>query len=113
MRESASQCDVVIVGGGFAGLSAARELSSRGCDVNSLEAQDLIETGTAQNLHSGKSSAALAADAMYAASRLTNDTRTQASMSEISDVRRATIHNRYQELHITHANGDWYSDDRS
>jgi transcription initiation factor TFIIB len=59
---------------------------------------DLIATGTDQNLHSGKSPAALAAGAVYAASRLTNDARTQAAVSEIADVSRTTIRNRYQEL---------------
>lgn len=69
-------------------------------------ARDLITTGMAQNLHSGKSPAALAAGAVYAASRLTNDSRTQATVSEISNVCPTTIRNRYQELLAAHTNGD-------
>jgi transcription initiation factor TFIIB len=61
-------------------------------------ARDLIGTGTAQNLHSEKRPAALAAGAVYAASRLTNDTRTQTTVSDITDVSRGTIRNRYQGL---------------
>ncbi|UPM45124.1 transcription initiation factor IIB [Halocatena salina] len=70
-------------------------------------AHDLIETATTQNLHSGKSPAALAAGAAYAASRLTNDARTQTAVSECSGVSRVTIRERYQELIKVHdANGN-------
>lgn len=69
-------------------------------------ARDLIDTSTAQNLHSGKSPAALAAGAVYAASRLTNDTRTQERVSEISNVSRVTIRHRYQELLKAYAQRD-------
>jgi transcription initiation factor TFIIB len=70
-------------------------------------AQNLIVTGTAQNLHSGKSPAALAAGAVYAASRLTNNARTQAAVSEMTDVSRGTIRNRYQELLAAYTRTDW------
>lgn len=69
-------------------------------------ARDLIDTCTAQNLHSGKSPATLAAGAVYAASRLTNDTRTQERVSEISNVSRMTIRHRYQELLKAYPNRD-------
>jgi transcription initiation factor TFIIIB Brf1 subunit/transcription initiation factor TFIIB len=105
MCESTTQRDIVIAGGGFTGSVAARTLSNRGCDMNVLEVRNFIETGTAQNLHSGGSPAVLAAGAVYAASRLRHDTRTQAAVSEIFDVSRATVHNRYQDLLTTHVNG--------
>lgn len=34
--------DVVVVGGGFAGVTAARELSAAGVDVTLLEARDRL-----------------------------------------------------------------------
>ncbi len=34
--------DVVVVGAGFAGLRAARDLAASGCDVELLEARDRI-----------------------------------------------------------------------
>lgn len=113
MCESTTQRDIVIAGGGFTGLVAVRTLSNRGCDVNILEVRSFIETGTIQNLHSGEPPAVLAAGAVSAASCLTNDTRTQAAVSDISDVSQATIQNRYHELLTTHANGVRYSDDGS
>ena len=39
---SSFRADVVIVGGGFAGITAAREMTQRGVSVNVLEARDRL-----------------------------------------------------------------------
>lgn len=61
-------------------------------------ARDVLETGRAQGIHSGKSPAGLAAAAVYAATRLTNEGLTQATVSDAASVSKVTIRNRYQEL---------------
>jgi transcription initiation factor TFIIB len=61
-------------------------------------AQNLIETGKEQGLHSGRSPAGLAAAAVYAATHLTNEKLTQATVSDTAGVSKVTIRNRYQEL---------------
>jgi transcription initiation factor TFIIB len=61
-------------------------------------ARDLLETGKAQSVHSGKSPAGLAAAAVYAATRLTNEALTQETVSDSAGVSEVTIRNRYQEL---------------
>ena len=45
----ASRCDVAIVGGGLAGLSAALELRERGLDVVVLEARELGSGASGRN----------------------------------------------------------------
>ncbi len=47
---------------------------------------------------SGKSPVGLAAAAVYAAPRLTNEKITQSEVSEVTDISEVTIRNRYQEL---------------
>lgn len=61
-------------------------------------ARDLLETAKAQGIHSGKSPAGLAAAAVYAATRLTNEGLTQETVSDATSVSKVTIRNRYQEL---------------
>jgi transcription initiation factor TFIIB len=61
-------------------------------------ARDLIETGKRHNVHSGKSPVGLAAAALYAAAKLTNQPVTQADVSAVTDMSEVTIRNRYQEL---------------
>ena len=61
-------------------------------------AQDLLETGKSHGVHSGKSPAGLAAAAVYAAARLSNETLTQETVSETANVSIVTVRNRYQEL---------------
>jgi transcription initiation factor TFIIB len=59
---------------------------------------DLLETAAEQGVHSGKSPVGLAAAALYAASHLTNESVTQETVSEATQVSKVTIRNRYQEL---------------
>ena len=61
-------------------------------------ARELIETGKRHNVHSGKSPVGLAAAALYAAAKLTNQPVTQADVSAVTDMSEVTIRNRYQEL---------------
>ena len=61
-------------------------------------AHDLLETGIEAGVHSGKHPVGLAAAALYAASRLTNEDLTQGVVSATTDVSEVTIRNRYQEL---------------
>jgi transcription initiation factor TFIIB len=61
-------------------------------------ARDLLSVAKDHNRHSGKSPAGLAAAAIYAGGKLTNQKVTQGAVSEVSDVSCVTIRDRYQEL---------------
>lgn len=61
-------------------------------------ARDLLKAAKAQGVHVGKSPAGLAAAALYAATHLTNEGLTQATVSEAAHVSTVTIRNRYREL---------------
>ncbi|HET7323295.1 MAG TPA: transcription initiation factor IIB family protein, partial [Halococcus sp.] len=61
-------------------------------------ARDLLEVAEAQNVYSGKNRAGLAAAALYAATHLTNEGLTQATVSDVAHVSHVTIRDRYQEL---------------
>lgn len=61
-------------------------------------ARELLETGKAANVHSGKSPVGLAAAAIYAAGLLVNEELTQETVSEATDVSTVTIRDRYREL---------------
>ncbi|WP_273838627.1 TFIIB-type zinc ribbon-containing protein [Halococcus sp. PRR34] len=61
-------------------------------------ARDLLETMKAEGKHSGKSPAGLAAAALYAATHLTNEGLTQATVSDTAQVCHVTIRDRYQEI---------------
>ena len=61
-------------------------------------ARELLESAKREGVHSGKHPVGLAAAALYAASRLTNDTIPQSRISEAADVSEVTIRNRYREL---------------
>lgn len=61
-------------------------------------AQELLEHGKENNVHSGKSPSGLAAAAMYAASKLTDQAVTQKELSDAANVTKLTIRNRYPEL---------------
>jgi len=61
-------------------------------------ARDLLRSAKEEGIHSGKSPVGLAAAALYAAPRLTNERITQAKVSEVTDVSEVTIRSRYQEL---------------
>jgi transcription initiation factor TFIIB len=61
-------------------------------------ARDLLDVAEAQDAHSGKSPAGLAAAALYAATHLANEGLTQATVSDAAHISHVTIRNRYQEL---------------
>jgi transcription initiation factor TFIIB len=61
-------------------------------------ARELLEVAEAYDVYSGKSRAGLAAAALYAATHLTNEGLTQATVSDVAHVSHVTIRNRYQEL---------------
>jgi len=79
-------------------LDASDELARR--------ARELLETGKAANVHSGKSPVGLAAAAIYAAGLLVNEELTQDTVSEATDVSTVTIRDRYRELLEAEAGGD-------
>lgn len=61
-------------------------------------AREILETAKGEGIHVGKSPAGLAASAIYAAARLTNERVTQKTIDEATGVSEFTIRNRYQEL---------------
>jgi transcription initiation factor TFIIB len=67
-------------------------------DELARRARELLETGKAANVHSGKSPVGLAAAAIYAAGLLVNEELTQDTVSEATDVSTVTIRDRYREL---------------
>jgi transcription initiation factor TFIIB len=67
-------------------------------DEAERQARELLRVAKAHNRHSGKSPAGLAAAAIYAGGKLTNQGVTQADVSDVSDVSCVTIRDRYQEL---------------
>jgi transcription initiation factor TFIIB len=67
-------------------------------------ANELLESAKQAGVHSGKSPVGLAAAAVYAGALLTNESITQAEVSDVASVSEVTIRNRYQEL--LQADGD-------
>ena len=61
------------------------------------KAEEIIETTAEQGLLSGKSPTGYAAAAIYAASLLCNEKKTQREVAEVAQVTEVTIRNRYQE----------------
>ncbi|ELY71279.1 transcription initiation factor TFIIB [Natronobacterium gregoryi] len=61
-------------------------------------ARELLEVGVREGVHSGKHPVGLAATALSAAARLTDETLTQNEVSATADVSRVTLRNRYQAL---------------
>ena len=69
-------------------------------------ARDLIGTVVEEGVHSGKSPVGIAASALYAAGRLSDERLTQAAVSEAANVSKVTIRNRYREvLSVTEIGG--------
>ncbi|MBX0322131.1 transcription initiation factor IIB 2 [Halomicroarcula sp. F13] len=75
-------------------------------DELAMRAHDLLETGKAENVHSGKSPVGLAAAAIYAAGLLVNEELTQETVSDATDVSTVTIRDRYRELLEAEADRD-------
>lgn len=61
------------------------------------KASEIIDTTSEKGLLSGKSPTGFAAAAIYAASLLCNQKRTQREVAEVANVTEVTIRNRYQE----------------
>jgi transcription initiation factor TFIIB len=61
------------------------------------KAKDIIDTTAEQGLLSGKSPTGFAAAAIYAASLLCNQKKTQREVADVAQVTEVTIRNRYQE----------------
>ena len=61
------------------------------------KANEVIQTSTEQGLLSGKSPTGYAAAAIYAASLLCNEKKTQREVADVAEVTEVTIRNRYQE----------------
>jgi transcription initiation factor TFIIB len=61
------------------------------------KANDIIETTAEEGLLSGKSPTGYAAAAIYAASLLCNEKKTQREVADVAQVTEVTIRNRYQE----------------
>ena len=61
------------------------------------QANDIIETTAEEGLLSGKSPTGYAAAAIYAASLLCNEKKTQREVADVAQVTEVTIRNRYQE----------------
>ncbi|MFB6134495.1 MAG: transcription initiation factor IIB 3, partial [Halanaeroarchaeum sp.] len=61
------------------------------------KAKEIIDTTAEQGLLSGKSPTGFAAAAIYAASLLCNEKKTQREVADVAQVTEVTIRNRYQE----------------
>ncbi len=61
------------------------------------KAKEIIETTAEKGLLSGKSPTGFAAAAIYAASLLCNEKKTQKEVADVARVTEVTIRNRYQE----------------
>ncbi|GAA0294287.1 transcription initiation factor IIB [Halarchaeum salinum] len=61
------------------------------------KARELVDTSAEQGLLSGKSPSGFAAAAIYAASLLCNEKKTQREVADVANVTEVTIRNRYQE----------------
>ncbi|PHQ46391.1 transcription initiation factor IIB 3 [Halorubrum sp. C3] len=62
------------------------------------KANEIIETTAEQGLLSGKSPTGYAAAAIYAASLLCNEKKTQREVADVANISEVTIRNRYHEL---------------
>ena len=61
-------------------------------------ARKLIDAAVEQGVHSGKHPVGIAASGLYGASQLTGEQLTQAEVSEVANVSKVTIRNRYREV---------------
>ncbi|SFS68946.1 transcription initiation factor IIB [Halostagnicola kamekurae] len=85
-------------------FSSALELS----DEAKQRTRELLEAAKSDGLHSGRSPASIAAAALYAAGRLTNEEITQDAVSDAAHVSCVTIRKRYTEIldvYEAHRNG--------
>lgn len=62
------------------------------------KALDIVQTATKEEITSGRSPKGIAAGALYIASKINNDKRTQAEIAKVADVTEVTVRNSYKEL---------------
>jgi transcription initiation factor TFIIB len=67
-------------------------------DETERRARELVEQAVSEGVHSGKHPVGIAASAIYGAGQLTGEEMTQAAVSEVANVSKVTIRNRYREV---------------
>jgi transcription initiation factor TFIIB len=67
-------------------------------DRTEQQARDLLETAINEGYPSGKSPVGLAASALYAGALITDEKVTQKRVSDVADISKVTIRNRYKDL---------------
>jgi transcription initiation factor TFIIB len=77
----------------------ARFASELGCpDETERRSRELIQAAVEAGVHSGRNPVGIAAAALYAAAKLTNQDVIQDDLAEIANVSKVTIRNRYTEI---------------
>lgn len=77
----------------------ARLASELECsDETERQSRELVQVAVDKGVHSGRNPVGIAASALYAAAKLTNEDVIQADVSEIANVSKVTIRNRYTEI---------------
>jgi len=77
----------------------ARFASQLGCpDETERRSRELTQAAVETGVHSGRNPVGIAAAALYAAAKLTNQDVTQPEIAEIANVSEVTIRNRYPEI---------------
>ena len=77
----------------------ARFASELGCpDETERRSRKLIQAAVKAGVHSGRNPVGIAASALYAAAKLTNQDVIQDDLSKIANVSKVTIRNRYTEI---------------
>lgn len=67
-------------------------------EATERQARDLVRAAVAEWVHSGRNPVGIAAGALYAASRLTEEELYQSEVAEVANVSQVTIRNRYTEI---------------
>lgn len=62
------------------------------------KALDIVQTAVKEEITSGRSPKGIAAGALYIASKIHNEKRTQAEIAKVADVTEVTVRNSYKEL---------------
>jgi len=67
------------------------------------KALDIVQTAVKAEITSGRSPKGIAAGALYIASKISDDKRTQAEIAKVADVTEVTVRNSYKQL-VSHLN---------
>ena len=62
------------------------------------KALDIVQVATKEEITSGRSPKGIAAGALYIASKIHNERKTQAEIAKVADVTEVTVRNSYKEL---------------